>query len=116
MKQTYILGAFLCINAISFAQTVEQPVHVKTESNGVKIYTTNGNENKNEQVIQTPPPVQPIAKTINDYTVEEIDNILYGLNEKLQFLEGSNEFELIQLMKDKKSELLKRRKVLTGSN
>jgi len=117
MKQTFIVFSSLLISSYSFSQTaVEAPVHVKTEENGVKIFSSNGNENKQEQNRVIPPADQPTPKTLNDYSVEDIDNMLFGLNEKLQFLEGSNESEVIKLMKEKKIELMERRKVLTGSN
>ncbi len=98
-----------------FAQSVEQPVLLNTESNGVKFYSSNGFENN---IQQTPfvPAVQPISKSIEDYTLEEINNMLIDLDYKLEQYQNSNDQESIDTLLTLQALLIEQKTILSNQN
>lgn len=110
-----LIFTFLLINNFMFAQSVEQPVLLNTESNGVKFYSSNGFENN---IQQTPfvPAVQPISKSIEDYTLEEINNMLIDLDYKLEQYQNSSDQESIDTLLALQALLIEQKTILSNQN
>lgn len=110
-----LIFTFLLINNFMFGQSVEPPVLLNTESNGVKFYSSNGVENN---IQQTPfvPATQPIIKSIGDYTLEEINNMLIDLDYKLQLYQNENNQEAIDLLLAYQILLIEQKTILSNQN
>lgn len=110
-----LIFTFLLINNFMFGQSVEPPVLLNTESNGVKFYSSNGVENN---IQQTPfvPATQPIIKSIDDYTLEEINNMLIDLDYKLQLYQNENNQEAIDLLLAYQILLIEQKTILSNQN
>lgn len=86
MKKACYLFTFLCLTTASFGQNAGQTKEVKTQSNGVVVHESAGNEGL--YVASKP---QVIVRTIQDWTLPECIDALRVIQEKLIMLEGSEE-------------------------
>lgn len=89
MKKACYLLVFLCSATISFGQTSVETKQVKTQSNGVVVHESAGNEGFNA----SSQPQAVVVRTIQDWTLPECIDALRVIQEKLIMLEGSAEYE-----------------------
>ncbi|HLP55829.1 MAG TPA: hypothetical protein VK151_12420 [Fluviicola sp.] len=89
MKKTCYLLVFLCSATISFGQTSTETKQIKTQSNGVVVHESAGNEGFNA----APQPQAVVVRTIQDWTLPECIDGLRIIQEKLILLEGTAEYE-----------------------
>ncbi len=105
----------LMVFSISFSQNENSTSELKvveTTSSGVTVYESKGVESKipingnNSNQLK-------IAKLISDWTMEECYSGLFGLNDKIYFLENNNgDIEQIKKYKEVKKEIMERQDFL----
>jgi len=89
MKTVFFTFVTLLITFFSFSQTKEKGTILRTDPNGVVVYKTIGVENtmnakpQNYQKIDVQKEGPPI-KTINDYTLEELEGMLPDIDLKIE--------------------------------
>jgi hypothetical protein len=105
--------AFILFNNFLFSQTIEPFVHLSTESNGVELYFSNGFENSE---LETLPEEQPMLKSVEDYSLEEIVNILIDIEFKLEQYQNSNDQESIDLLLSLQALLIEQKTILSNQN
>jgi hypothetical protein len=105
----------LLISNFSYSQNIETELKlIKTSESGIQVYESGGVEGfkKIEIERQNTP---KIVKPISEWTIEECDNALYGLNSKISALEkeGFPESEIAEYRKSK-TEILQRKDFLSN--
>jgi len=87
-----ILFIFLFVSKafFTFSQTQNSHILVRTESNGVQVYESVGNESLSEISFTNIP-----VKTLSEWNLEECENALYYIGLKIEetIVFGANEFE-----------------------
>lgn len=105
MKKACYLFAFLCLTTASFGQNTGQTKQVKTQSNGVVVHESAGNEGV---YVASEPKV--VVRTIQDWTLPECIDALNVIQEKLIMLEGSEEYETAKVAILEQQALIEARK------
>lgn len=113
-KMLLILGWALSHSYFSAGQEVAPPKLLKVEQNGVKTYVAQGYESENNST-NTESVEQPI-RSLHDFSIEEIENIIYGINLKLADLEGGQNSELIEGYVSYRAQLFERKNELTTNH
>lgn len=87
MKNTTIVAVFCFFPILAFCQNGNQTKPVATQSNGVIIHESAGNEG----FVQPVAAVSPVVRTISDWTLPECMEALRIVDEKMAHLTESEE-------------------------
>lgn len=114
-KKTLIFLSFLLFTFFGFSQNRKNETElkvVKTTETGVNVYESGGVEGFRKEPANVPTPVREV-KPISEWSMEECDNALYGVNLKITALEngGSPETD-IEGYRKMKSEMMLRKEEL----
>lgn len=106
MKKTCFLLLCLCSVSTSFGQNAGQAKQISTQSNGVIVHESAGNEG-----FYTSPESKVVAvRTVQDWTLPECIDALTAIQEKLFMLEGSAEYETAKVAILEQQALIEARK------
>lgn len=108
-----LLGSCFACSCFIFSQEVVSPKLVSVESNGVKTYSAEGFESQSASENTSNESLERPVRTMNDYSLEEIDNQLYSVDLKLEHVKASQNQYAIDEYEKIKTQLLERRKELT---
>lgn len=115
MKKNSLLLSIAMLCAIfGHAQQSAEPLYLRTEANGVKVYQTSGNVDPVTEPIQQPQSEsERTPRTIEEYTLEEVQNVLIHCEEKLAEARASQDTAAVTAYESDLKRLLKRQQELT---
>ena len=113
MKNTTVFIVFVLTTGLSFAQGGQEIKQVSTQSNGVIVNESAGNEGFVVKVT----PVSPVIRTINDWTLPECIDALRAIDEKIMYLDNTvaNEQRRLAYL-DQKTLVEKRKELLMSTH
>ena len=118
MKKNSLLLSIAMLCAVSgIAQQSAEPRYLRTEGNGVKVYQASGNIDPiSEPIPQTQPESERLVRTIEEYTLEEVQDVLVHCEEKLNEARASQDTAAIAVYESDLKRLLKRQHELTQTH
>lgn len=111
MRNTTIFIVFVLATGHSFAQGGQEIKQVSTQSNGVIVNISAGNEG----FVAKSTPLSPVVRTIDDWTLPECIDGLRAIDEKIMYLENTVANEQRRLAYLEQKALVEKRKELLMS-